>query len=510
MRRPERRVSDMSTLVLFGVAVALLFVGIALGWLTAATRQRGLISMLESKIADLSARFEIRSAEAARLHLRVEQLGAADVKCAALTAQLDAERRSGQDKVAVIEQAEVRLREAFQAMGAEALRQNSESFLQLARTSLSEMQQSTSSDLELRQQAISELVSPIKETLEKMDGTIQKVELARVGSYESLIEQLRSMGETQRELSGRTRQLGEALRSPTVRGRWGEMQLKRVCEMAGMLDHCDFTEQTTIDTGDGKLRPDLTVRLPGGKVIIVDAKAPLMSYLAAIECTEETERERLMRDHSRQVRDHMVKLGQKAYWGQFESTPEFVVMFLPGETFFSAALQYDPGLIEYGFDQHVIPSSPTTLIALLRSIAYGWQQDRVAKNAEEISALGKEMYARISTFSNHFDTLRRGLEKSVEAYNSAVGSLERKVLPQARRFRDLGAGTVAEIDPLDSIDLTMRRLEVPEERAADMATEARDSTVAPPPPPIPTHISDVPARITGLPPTYVEHPHFPG
>jgi DNA recombination protein RmuC len=245
-------------------------------------------------------------------------------------------------------------------------------------------------------------------------------------------------------------------------------------------------------------------------VIIVDAKAPLMSYLAAIECTEETERERLMRDHSRQVRDHMVKLGQKAYWGQFESTPEFVVMFLPGETFFSAALQYDPGLIEYGFDQHVIPSSPTTLIALLRSIAYGWQQDRVAKNAEEISALGKEMYARISTFSNHFDTLRRGLEKSVEAYNSAVGSLERKVLPQARRFRDLGAGTVAEIDPLDSIDLTMRRLEVPEERAADMATEARDSTVAPPPPPIPTHISDVPARITGLPPTYVEHPHFPG
>ncbi len=466
--------SDLTPMILFGIAVVLLAVGAGLGWLAAVTRQRSNLGVLQSRIADLSARFEIRSAEAARLNLRVEQLGAADVKCAALTAQLEAERKSTGDKVAAIEQAEQRLREAFQSMGAEALRQNSESFLQLARTSLSEMQQSTSSDLELRQQAISELVSPIKATLEKMDGTIQKVELARVGSYESLIEQLRSMGETQRELSGRTKQLGDALRSPTVRGRWGEMQLKRVCEMAGMLDHCDFTEQTTIDSGDGKLRPDLTVRLPGGKVIIVDAKAPLMAYLAAIECTDEAERERLMRDHSRQVRDHMVKLGQKAYWGQFESTPEFVVMFLPGETFFSAALQYDPGLIEYGFDQHVIPSSPTTLIALLRSIAYGWQQDRIAKNAEEISALGREMYSRISTFSNHFDTLRRGLEKSVEAYNSAVGSLERKVLPQARRFRDLGAGTVAEIATLDGIDATMRRLEIPGEGSSSHPAEGRD------------------------------------
>jgi DNA recombination protein RmuC len=502
-------------LVFFGAAVALLLVGALLGWLTASARQRSFNNTLQSKVADLTARFEIRSAEAARLNLRVEQLGAADVKCAALTAQLDAERKSNHEKVAVIEQAETRLREAFQAMGAEALRQNSESFLQLARTSLSEMQQSTSSDLELRQQAISELVSPIKETLEKMDGTIQKVEMARVGSYESLIEQLRSMSESQRELTGRTKQLGDALRAPTVRGRWGEMQLKRVCEMAGMLDHCDFTEQASVDTGDGKLRPDLTVRLPGGKVIIVDAKAPLMAYLAATECADETERERLMRDHARQVRDHMVKLGQKGYWGQFESTPEFVVMFLPGETFFSAALQYDPALIEYGVDQHVIPASPTTLIALLRAIAYGWQQDRVAKNAEEISALGKEMYARISTFSNHFDTLRRGLEKSVEAYNSAVGSLERKVLPQARRFRDLGAGTVAEIDTLENIDLAMRRVDVPEERFElamdeDTAPKASPQSLSPPPPPPPTHISGVPARISGLPPTYIEQPHFPG
>jgi DNA recombination protein RmuC len=467
MLRRERRVSEFPILASFGIAVALLVVGAGLGWLMASYWQRSFASNLHSKIADLTARFEIRSAEAARLLLQVEQLGAADVKCAALSAQLDAERRSNADKIAVMEQAETRLREAFQSMGAEALRQNSESFLQLAKTSLTEMQQTSSSDLDLRQQAITELVSPIRESLAKMDGTLHQVELARVGSYESLIEQLRSMGEAQRELSGRTKQLGDALRAPTVRGRWGEMQLKRVCEMAGMLDHCDFTEQTSVDTGDGKLRPDLTVRLPGGKVIIVDAKAPLMAYLAATECSDEQERERLMRDHSRQVRDHITKLSAKSYWGQFDSTPEFVVMFLPGETFFSAALQHDPGLIEYGVDQRVIPSSPTTLIALLRSIAYGWQQDRVAKNAEEISALGREMYGRISTFTGHLETLRRSLEKSVEAYNGAVGSLERKVLPQARRFRDLGAGTTAEIDQIESIDIALRRLEVPEEKNSE-------------------------------------------
>lgn len=490
--------SNMSMAMLFGAVVALLAIGVALGWLTSSTRRRNINSTLQSKIADLTARFEIRSVEAARLQLRVEQLGAADVKCAALTAQLDAERKSSTDKIAVIEQAELRLREAFQSMGAEALRQNSESFLQLAKTSLTEMQQTSSSDLELRQQAISELVSPIKETLAKMDGTIQQVELARVGSYESLIEQVRAMGEAQRELTGRTRQLGDALRAPTVRGRWGEMQLKRVCEMAGMLDHCDFTEQMSVDTGDGKLRPDLTVRLPNGKVIIVDSKAPLMAYLAATECADEQERERLMRDHSRQVRDHMVKLGQKAYWTQFEASPEFVVMFLPGETFFSAALQYDPALIEYGVDQRVIPASPTTLIALLRSIAYGWQQDRVAKNAEEISALGREMYGRISTFSVHFDSMRRGLEKSVEAYNSAVGSLERKVLPQARKFRDLGAGTVAEIGTIGTIDLTLRRAERPEITSDEEAMAS-----------LPPHIMEVADQIIGTAPAYTESEHFP-
>ncbi|HEV2641294.1 MAG TPA: DNA recombination protein RmuC, partial [Candidatus Elarobacter sp.] len=372
-----------------------------------------------------------------------------------------------------MERAEQRLRDAFQAMGAEALRQNSESFLQLARTSLAEMQQSSVTDLETRHRAISELVTPIRDTLAKVDGTLHQVEIARVGSYESLMEQVRSMHEAQRELSGRTKHLADALRAPTVRGRWGEIQLKRVCEMAGMLEHCDFTEQQTVESADGKLRPDLTVRLPGGKVIIVDAKAPLQAYLDSTDAMDEATREQRLREHARHVRDHIMRLSAKSYWGQFDATPEFVVMFLPGETFFSAALQYDPSLIEYGVEQRVIPASPTTLIALLRSVAYGWQQERVAQSAEEISGLGRELYARIATFAGHFDSLRRSLERSVESYNSAVGSLERKVLPQVRRFRDLGAGGTAEIETADTIDLNLRRLDVAELASVPVSSDAR-------------------------------------
>ena len=399
-----------------------------------------------------------RRARAAADLLRT-QLEQARIAQAQAESRLDAERAASAERAALVAQAEQRFRETFQALSAEALRHNNDSFLQLASARLGELHRATATDLETRQRSIAELVAPIREALAKVDGKLHQVEVARAGSYESLLEQVRAMAETQRELSTRTKGLVDALRTPHVRGRWGEIQLRRVCEMAGMLDHCDFVEQSSVDTADGRLRPDLLVRLPGGKLVIVDAKAPLQGYLEATEAPDEATRDARLRDHARQVRAHINALAAKSYWGQFEETPEFVVMFLPGETFFSAALQHDPGLIEHGVEQRVIPASPTTLIALLRSVAYGWQQERIARNAEEISAAGKELYDRVRAFAGHYADLRRSLERTVETYNRSVGSLERSVLPQARRFRDLGATSAGEIAEAGVVETALRTLE---------------------------------------------------
>ncbi len=388
------------------------------------------------------------------------------------------QREANEEKLDLLSSATEKLRESFKALSADALKSNNQAFLELAKTSLERFQSEAKSDLELRQKAVETLVAPIGQSLKKVDEQIQQIENERNQAYGDLRAQVRSLITTQDKLQAETGNLVKALRTPHVRGRWGEIQLKRVVEIAGMLPYCDFVEQETVTTSTGRLRPDLVVKLPGAKTIVVDAKTPLSAYLEAIESTDDEIRREKLGEHASQVRTHMNQLSSKAYWEQFESNPEFVVMFLPGETFFSAALEQDPTLIEYGVGQGVIPSSPTTLIALLKAVAYGWNQEKLARNAQEISVLGKELHDRLRNMGEHVEALGKGLDRAVEAYNRAVGSLETRVMVSARRFVELGAPVTEEIPLIDQIETTTRNLtfdfDDPENKSENLARPDSD------------------------------------
>lgn len=462
--------------------ISLLVIGLAVGggacWLVMRTKiQHAIDNAKSDATADISAlKADVVNRDDAiadlkdqlqqeRTHVGTIRDNVATLKAreAELITIIKKERQQAQQQLEVLSQAKKELSDAFKALSSEALQSNNESFLKLAKANLEKFQATATGDLEKRQQAIDALVKPIEKSLGQVDTKLQDIEKSRIEAYAGLTEQVEGLKSTHKDLRSETANLVKALRRPDVRGRWGEIQLKRVVELAGMLDHCDFFEQKTIHTDDGQLRPDLTVQLPGKKNVVVDSKAPLSAYLEAIEETDESVRLAKLKNHARLVREHMQALGKKSYFSQFDHAPEFVVLFLPGEVFFSAALEHDPKLIEMGVEQNVIIATPTTLIALLRAVAYGWRQERLAQNSKEISDLGKELYKRLAQMGDYLAKVGKGLESATKAYNSAIGSIEGRVLVTARKFDDLHVtASGKDLDVLPLVEQAPRALQAPE------------------------------------------------
>ncbi len=386
-----------------------------------------------------------------------------------LREKLIAESEKTAEKLALLKEAQDQFQQAFQALSAQALSKNNEDFLKLAESRLTNAQQKAEGVFAKTHQHLSQVLTPLQETLTKVQTHVESVEKTRLSAYAGLQAQVKELAQGQVALREETANLVKALRAPVVRGRWGEMQLRRVVEMSGMSPHCDFVEQTSLKGEDSLARPDMIIRLPGGKQIVVDAKVPLEGYLAALEAKDDQVRESRLQDHARQVRAHIQNLSSKGYWLELQKvahSPEFVVLFLPGETFFTAALEKAPTLIEEGVQKKVIVATPATLIALLHAVAYGWRQEQLAENAREIASLGQDLYKRFGDFSNHLSKVGSDLTSATNSYNKAVGSFERRILPGARKFKELGDyATKAETKTPQAIEASPREM-IPDEIAS--------------------------------------------
>jgi DNA recombination protein RmuC len=452
------------------IAIACLAAGFAAAWAWASSSggtQRLELEKraagLDGTVVELKKQNDLLQQDSRALQKRIE-----DEQRLRATAEKDAEsqRENLVEQRRLLDDAQIKLREAFQSLAGEALQSSSNQFIELAKSKFDSLQKEAEGDLDQRKIAIKAMVDPLETALKDLRSEVSRVESARQEAYGSLRNEVQLLATTNRELREETGSLVNSLKQPQVKGKWGELTLRRVVELAGMSPHCDFQEQHSVDTEEGRLRPDLTVSLPGGTQIVVDVKVPLHAFFKAVSAQSDAEYREAMVQHAALVRDHIKGLSSKEYWRQFEPTPEFVVLFVPGESFFSAALEQDRTLIEDAIDKRVVLASPTTLIALLRAIAYGWKQQLVAENAEHIKELGKELYDRVVRFAEHLSDIAKGLERASKAYNNAVASFDSRLIPSARKFREMGVGSadVPQIEPIETFPRPLLSTPEPEEQ----------------------------------------------
>jgi DNA recombination protein RmuC len=483
---------DPVVYLILGVAAGMA-VGVVAAWLVVRSRdsaRRAEAEQIESRTEDLNQRVmdltgELRAQEtlAGRIPQLEEQLLAVGVQLgekaealARLETTLEEQRKGAQEKQALLDEAKEKLTDAFKALSADALKQNNQSFLTLASENLKQQHKVAQGDLEQRRQAVGELVGPLREQLGRYEKLVQSMEGERKEAYGKLLQQVIGLGETEKDLMRETGNLVRALRQPQVRGAWGELTLKRVVELAGMVEHCDFVEQESHQTDQGRLRPDMIINLPAGRRIVIDVKTPMLAYLDFLEASDEAARKVALVRHTSHVKNHMDQLAGKNYTDQLPQATEFVVMFIPNESFLGAAVEQDKDLIERGFEKGVILAAPTTLISLLRTVAMGWRQVQLAENAERISELGKELYDRLATMTEHLTKIGSSLESSVKHYNKAMASMEQRVLKTAHKFTELGVSPKKELPELIQIETTPTRLDAPESLPLFESTETLDQS----------------------------------